>query len=143
MDCFCFFFFLLRAINICFPWTYFCGNYSLKSAWKWVPLETIFICINKLPCSTTNDLLILSVVFNSRIYFRAFLWLSGKEFAYQCRKCVFDSWVRKVPLEKEMATHSSILVWEISWTEETGRLQSLGSQTSQAGLSSIPFLQIY
>ena len=32
------------------------------------------------------------------------------------------------PLEKEMASHSSILVWEISWTEETGRLQSMGSQ---------------
>ena len=32
------------------------------------------------------------------------------------------------PLEKEMATHSSILVWRIPWTEEPGRLQSLGSQ---------------
>ena len=32
------------------------------------------------------------------------------------------------PLEKEMATHSSILAWEISWTEEPGRLQSMGSQ---------------
>ena len=33
-------------------------------------------------------------------------------------------------LEKEMATHSSILVWEITWTEETGRLQFMGSQES-------------
>ena len=32
------------------------------------------------------------------------------------------------PLEKEMATHSSFLAWEIPWTEEPGRLQSLGSQ---------------
>ena len=32
------------------------------------------------------------------------------------------------PLEKEMATHSSILVWEISWTEEPGRLQSMELQ---------------
>ena len=31
-------------------------------------------------------------------------------------------------LEKEMATHSSILAWEIPWTEEPGRLQSIGSQ---------------
>ena len=31
-------------------------------------------------------------------------------------------------LEKEMATHSSILAWEISWTEEPSRLQSMGSQ---------------
>ena len=32
------------------------------------------------------------------------------------------------PLEKEMATHSSILAWEISWTEEVGRVQSMGLQ---------------
>ena len=32
------------------------------------------------------------------------------------------------PLEKEIATHSSILAREIPWTEETGRLQSVGSQ---------------
>ena len=32
------------------------------------------------------------------------------------------------PLEKGMATHSSILAWEIPWTEEAGRLQSIGSQ---------------
>ena len=34
----------------------------------------------------------------------------------------------KDPLEKEMATHSSILAWEIQWTEEPGGLQSKGSQ---------------
>ena len=33
------------------------------------------------------------------------------------------------PLEEEMAIHSSILVWKISWTEEPGGPQSLGSQT--------------
>ena len=32
------------------------------------------------------------------------------------------------PLEEEMATHSSILAWKIPWTEEPGRLQSMGSQ---------------
>ena len=32
------------------------------------------------------------------------------------------------PLEKEMATHSSILVWEIPWTEEPDGLQSMGSR---------------
>ena len=35
------------------------------------------------------------------------------------------------PLEKEMATHSSILTWKILWTEEPGELQSMGSQNSQ------------
>ena len=32
------------------------------------------------------------------------------------------------PLEKEMTTHSSILAWEIPWTEEPGGLQTMGSQ---------------
>ena len=34
----------------------------------------------------------------------------------------------EAPLEKEMAAHSSILAWEIAWTEEPGGLQSMGSQ---------------
>ena len=42
---------------------------------------------------------------------------------------------REDPLEEEMATRSSILAWEIPWTEEHGRLQSIGSQ-SQAQTSS-------
>ena len=43
-----------------------------------------------------------------------------------------ESWVhslgREDPLEKGMATHSSILAWRIQWAEEPGRLQSMGSQ---------------
>ena len=35
------------------------------------------------------------------------------------------------PLEEEMAIHSSILAWEIPWTEEPGGLKSMGSQKSQ------------
>ena len=35
---------------------------------------------------------------------------------------------REDPLEKEMETHSSILAWKIPWMEESGRLQSMGSQ---------------
>jgi len=37
-------------------------------------------------------------------------------------------------LEKEMATHSSILAWRIPWTEEPGRLQSMGSQRVEHNL---------
>ena len=44
-----------------------------------------------------------------------------------------ETWVQsldqEVPLEKEMATHSSTLAWKILWTEEPGRLQSMGSQS--------------
>ena len=43
-----------------------------------------------------------------------------------------EKWVRSLghedPLEKEMATHSSILAWRIPWTEGPGGLQSMGSQ---------------
>ena len=35
------------------------------------------------------------------------------------------------PLEKEMATHSSILAWEIPWSEKPGGLQSMGSQKNR------------
>ena len=45
-----------------------------------------------------------------------------------------ETWVRsrgrEDPLEKEMATHSSILAWRIPWTEEPGGLQSMGPQES-------------
>ena len=39
------------------------------------------------------------------------------------------------PLKKEMVTHSSILAWKIPWTEEPGRLQSMGSPKSWTQLS--------
>ena len=45
---------------------------------------------------------------------------------------MLGTWVlslgREDPLEKEMATHFSTLAWKIPWTEEPGRLQSMGSQ---------------
>ena len=44
---------------------------------------------------------------------------------------MLETWVQSLgwedPLEKVMATHSSILAWKIPWTEEPGRLQSMGS----------------
>ena len=45
-------------------------------------------------------------------------WLRWQRICLQCRKPRFDPWVRKILLEKEMATHSSILTWRIPWTEE-------------------------
>ena len=45
-----------------------------------------------------------------------------------------DTWVQSLswedPLEKGMATHSSILAWEIPWTEKPGRLKSMGHKES-------------
>ena len=45
---------------------------------------------------------------------------------------MLETWVQSLgqedPLEKELATHSSVLAWKITWTEEPGGLQSMGSQ---------------
>ena len=70
-------------------------------------------------------------------------WLSDKEFL-----AMPEMWVwflgQEDALEKEMATHSSILTWEISWTEEPSRLQFMGSQswtwltTKQVTSNSLP-----
>ena len=50
----------------------------------------------------------------------------------KCLPAMWETWVRSLfwedPLEKEMAIHSSTLVWKIPWTEEPDRLQSMGSQ---------------
>ena len=50
----------------------------------------------------------------------------------KCLSTMWETWVRSLgledTLEKEMATHSSILAWRIPWTEEPGVLQSTGSQ---------------
>ena len=50
----------------------------------------------------------------------------------KCLSTMREIWVRSLgwedPLEKEMAIHSSTIAWKIPWTEEPGRLQSMGSQ---------------
>ena len=72
--------------------------------------------------------------------FSSFLWLSnmpspGTSLVAQRLKCLpamRETWVQSLgwedPLEKGMATHSSILAWRIPWREEPGGLQSMGSQ---------------
>ena len=59
---------------------------------------------------------------------------------------MWETWVRSLgwedPLEEGIATHSSVLAWRISWTEEPGRLQSRGGKqsdtTEQLTLSQLP-----
>ena len=51
----------------------------------------------------------------------------------KCLPTMWETWVQSLGredlLEKEMATHSSVLAQKIPWTEEPGRLQSMGSQS--------------
>ena len=63
--------------------------------------------------------------------YRSSCWASLQFIArihLQCGRPGFDPWLGMIPLEKGMPTHSSLLAWRIPWTEEPGRLQSLGSQ---------------
>ena len=55
-------------------------------------------------------------------------WLSGNEPKQETR---VQSVGQEGPLEKGMATHSSILAWRIPWPEEPGGLQSMGPQKSR------------
>ena len=52
---------------------------------------------------------------------------------------MLETWVQSLgwedPLEKEMATHSSILAWRVPWTEEPSMLQSVGSQRVEHNLA--------
>ena len=69
-------------------------------------------------------------IFPCAIYFSMHISLGGSEGKSVCLQCGrprLDPWVRKM-LEKEMAIHSSTVAWKIPWTEESGRLQSMGSQ---------------
>ena len=60
----------------------------------------------------------------------------------KCLSTMQETWVQSLGwedlLEKEMVTHSSILAWKIPWTEDPGRLQSMGPQ-SQTRLSDFTF----
>ena len=58
------------------------------------------------------------------------------------RETQVQSLGREDPLEKEMATHSSILAWKIPWTEEPGKLQSMGLQRVKTQRSNLTSLQM-
>ena len=61
-----------------------------------------------------------------------YLWTSLVAQMVKCLPIMQETWVQSLGqedlLEEEMATHSGILAWKIPWTEEPGRLQSMGLQ---------------
>ena len=85
-------------------------------------------------------LLYVYVVYSVATYIYVYIYIKVLLYMYLGFPCslavksplaIQEMWVRLLgqedPLEKEMATHSSILAWEIPWTEELGGLQSMGS----------------
>ena len=72
------------------------------------------------------------------------MWASLVAQRLKCLPAIWETWVRSLggedPLEKEMATHSSILAWRIPWTEKPGGLQSMASQrVGHDGVTSLHF----
>ena len=66
--------------------------------------------------------------FNFTIYIESFPGVSVVKNPQAIQETLVQSLGWEYPLEKEMATHLSVLAWEISWTEVPGGLQSKGSQ---------------
>ena len=64
------------------------------------------------------------------MYFLDIIWTSLVAQTVKSLTTMQETWVQSLgweDLDKEMATYSSILAWKIPWTEEPGRLQSMGS----------------
>ena len=75
-----------------------------------------------------------SATWEALVTYRAFQYTPHFQVAQMVKRlhAMRETWVQSLgwedPLEKEMATHSSMLAWKIPWTEEPGRLQSMGLQ---------------
>jgi len=116
---------------------YFKNYRSLHIGWTtWlVFIRTVLISLLKI-----QDLLQCIMIFFYEILVTSYLinglprWLSDIEPACQCRRhrrWRLVPWVGKIPWKRAWThtrTHSCILAWRIPWTEETGGLQSMGSQ---------------
>ena len=91
-----------------------------------MPIECLTHCLALNTCSETwvFSLGVTPIPARQLLLPRCF---SVTESTCQCRRCEFNPWVRKNPLERVMATHSSILPWETPRTGPGG-LQSVGSQ---------------
>ena len=87
--------------------------------------------------SSSRSFIVSGLMFRSLIHFE-FISMYGvrrTSLVTQMVKCLFTMWETRVrslgqedPLEKEMTIHSSAIAWKIRWTEEPGRLQSMGPQ---------------
>ena len=89
-------------------------------------LNAIHWCSSKLGFSSLSHTAFYAAVF---AYFSLYFLVAQR---VKRLSAMQEIWVRSLgqadPLEKEMATHSSTHAWEIPWTEEDGKLQSIGLQ---------------
>ena len=107
-----------------------CAHPSLTKVWKWVGVFFPSYLERSVSDNyyTTNNCIWL-------LLYADFLGGSAVKNPPAMQETRVLSLGQEDPLEKEIATHSSILAWEIPWTEEPGRLQSMGSQVSDTTLA--------
>ena len=107
-------------------------------------LHFTIIIIYILSCKHSKRFHVLSIsdsrlLLFPQMFFSLFSWASLVAQLVKNQPAMWETWVQSLgwedPLEKGMATHSSILAWRIPWTEEPGELQSMGSQKSWTQLS--------
>ena len=95
----------------------------------------VYVCICMHACMSVYVCMYVCVYMYVCIYVCVYMYICGASLVAQTVKHLspmLETRVRSLgwedPLEKEMATHSSTLAWKTPWTEEPGRLQSMGSQ---------------
>ena len=112
----------------CLTWSFSLHPISTAQGQIYCKTPKLVFCSS--PCDATPSfLLVMLSTVNS----------PGLSLSYRA-SLVAQWWRIQLPksedsLEEEVATHSSILAWEIPWTEEPGRLQSMGQQKTQTQLS--------
>ena len=93
------------------------------------PASGLHCCFLTLPPLSPHP---LPFLISNCLYLPFQTWASQVAQMVNCLPAMWETWVRslgrKDPLEKEMATHSSTVAWEVPWTEEPGRLHSTGLQ---------------
>ena len=123
----------------------FFPSFHILHVWLFLPLMTVVIVVSFYHCSlyTSHLAEYFTSIFLFNFYSNAMRFKGfpgGSE--VKASACNAETWVQslgqKDPLEKGMATHSSILAWRIPWTEELGGLQFTGLQ-SRTRLSNFTF----
>ena len=122
----------MKKVVYCIAGRFF-TNWAIREAWilkisvvKWMSTQRMGVFL-KLESWFSQAFLIGALGISIRL-----IWASLVAQRLKHLPPMRETWVRSLgredPLEKEMAIHSSLLAWRISWMEKPGRLQSMGSQ---------------
>ena len=108
---------------------------QIKTTRRYCLTPIMVAIIKKQKITSVGEVVGNGMAVSEKIKYRIMIWSSSsitqlvKNLPAMRETCV-QSLGHEDPLEKEIATHPSVLAWRIPWTEEPGRPQSLGSQGS-------------